>query len=396
MGVRLAEKVVSMVRTIYDGGVVHQPTMDSISELRADIGRQVEIIAERAKRRHIEAWRTWLRKGIDAGARNAHRYTRIPSLWRPQPMVTPDGVVTASTEGMVDAYRAKYIRRWNGQLGGDSETRPRTDAPWLRAARCALPRPTIDDIRSASRAFPADTATAYDGFAMRHYSLVSDAGLRTLSLVIVAMEGIGSLPPQFDALVMPMIGKERGGHRAITTATSLYRLWGRVRRPYSQEWEARHERSYFASGKGRRVQDTVWRQLVRAEAGDGAAKTSATVLWDLASYYDTLNRARLWRMVRKYDFPLAMARLAFSSYDAPRTLVLEGRVSKPTYARDGVPAGCPYASAFSRLYSIEPFDDFIAMEVMQDADDADFDAYVDDLVLSAIGSEDHVYDTRSK
>ncbi len=176
---------------------------------------------------------------------------------------------------------------------------------------------------------------------MRHYSLVSDDGLEALADVILAMELIGRLPPQLDALVMPLIGKERGGHRAITMATSLYRLWGRLRREVTQRWEAAHDRAYFAAGKDRRVHDVVWRQLVKAEAGDGDGLVSAAVLWDMASFFDALNRMRLWSQVRRHDFPLVVARLAFSTYDAPRALTLDCRVARVTYAM-----GCLHSGRF--------------------------------------------------
>ncbi len=166
-----------------------------------------------------------------------------------------------------------------------------------------------------------------------------------------------------------------------------------MRRGESQRWETEHDRDYFAAGKERRVQDVVWRQSLRAEAGDGQSLSSTALLWDMSSFYDSVNRVRLWRMVIKYGFPLVIARLAFAVYDAPRALTLEGRLSCPLYARDGVTAGCPFATAFTRLYCVEPFDAFVSSQIMQDASDAAFDSYVDDLVVSATGEEDQVLRT---
>ncbi len=186
---------------------------------------------------------------------------------------------------------------------------------------------------------------------------------------------------------MPLIGKERGGHRAITTASSLYRLWGRLRRPWTQQWEAAHDRPYFAAGKGRRPHDVVWRQLVRAEAGDAQGLTSATVLWDMASFYDTINRTRLWRMVSKYDFPIVIARLAFSMYDAPRAVTLDGRLARPAFGRNGIPAGCPFANALTRLYCVEPFDELAATLRSRFDDVTEYDAYIDDLTMTAVAEE---------
>ncbi len=75
-GYALASRIRDMLNGISRGGAVSQATMLAIFDLRAIIGRKVDAIAEEVKKRHIDAWREWMCKGIDAGARNAHRYTR--------------------------------------------------------------------------------------------------------------------------------------------------------------------------------------------------------------------------------------------------------------------------------------------------------------------------------
>ncbi len=392
-GEDLLRAVVLLARRVAHGDAADANDLRNARAIRDAATKRVEEAAESHKKAQLEAWTAWIRRGIDAGARNAHRFSRVPPAWKPQPQVTPDGIVTTEPSKVVAAYRAKYSQRWNGPAAMHGEDRPRMNAPWKQAARCHMPKATPAQLREAARAFPHDTAVAFDGIALRHHDMVSDDALNVLAYIIVAMEAVGRLPPQLEALLMPMIGKERGGHRAITTAPSLYRLWGRLRRGLSQQWEAANDRAYFAAGKGRRVQDVIWRQALRAEAGDGQALSSATVLWDLAAYYDTLNRVRLWRQVIKHGFPLVIARLAFTVYDAPRALTLDGRVSCPTYARNGVPAGCPFANALSKVYVIDPFDEFVVSPPMQDASDAVFDDYVDDLVVSATGTSRHVEDT---
>ncbi len=392
-GADLLRAIAHIARSIGDSGTASDDDLSSALSIRQEATRRVEEAAASCKKAQIEAWTAWIRRGIDAGARNAHRFTRVPPAWKPQPQVAPDGIITAEPSRVVAAYRAKYSKRWNGPEAANGEDRPRTQAPWRQAARCHLPRATPAQLREASRAFSHDTAVAFDGIALRHYDMMTDDALHVLASIIVAMEAVGRLPPQLEALLMPMIGKDRGGHRAITTAPSLYRLWGRLRRELSQQWEASHDRAYFAAGKGRRVQDVIWRQALRAEAGDGQSLSSATALWDLAAFYDTINRTRLWRQIVRHDYPLVIARLAFAVYDAPRALTLDGRVSCPTYARNGVPAGCPFANALSKVYVIDPFDEFVASPPMQEADDAVFDDYVDDLVVSATGPDKHVEDT---
>ncbi len=169
--------------------------INEVRKLRAEIGDNLDKITERATRDHVEAWTKWLRTGIDQGAKNAHRYLKIPQPWRPQPLVDPDGILTADPERMTEAYRAKYVKRWNnGEDTAAADVR-RKQSPWATTARCALPMPLPTDIREASRAFPHTTAVAYDGMAMRHYDMLTDDALRVLGNIILTMEYIARVPP---------------------------------------------------------------------------------------------------------------------------------------------------------------------------------------------------------
>ncbi len=375
-------KLNDMVGRMQRCGGQQPPTPEEVQTCRQCITAYLDKITGETRAKGIAAWTSWLRDGIDSGARNAHRYLKVPQEWRPQAVRNPDGVVTASPAAIVDAYRTKYVTRWNGSADAAEQHAPRAKPPWAEAKRCAMPRTNAEELRAASKAFSRDSAVAYDGLAMRHYSLISDEGLEVLADIVMTMELIGRLPPQLDALVMPLIGKERGGHRAITMATSLYRLWGRLRRGAAQAWEASHDRPYFAAGKGRRVHDVVWRQLLTAEAGEGEGLASGGVLWDMATFFESINRSRLWALVRRHGFPMEIARLAFHTYDAPRVLTLDGRVACPAYARNGVPAGCPFAMALTRLFCLEPFDSLAEEIARAHPDAADFDAFVDDLALT--------------
>ncbi len=132
--------------------------------------------------------------------------------------------------------------------------------------------------------FKERTLVAFDGVAMRHYALLSDEALEALADIMLVVEYLGHLPGQLRFTAMPLIAKARGGHRAIASLVSLYRLWSRLRREEARKWEAAHDRPYLAAGKGRGPQDAVWRQAARAEAAIGSKKQVATALWDLASF----------------------------------------------------------------------------------------------------------------
>ncbi len=360
-----------------------------LGELDAEITSAVNTVAAKLRNQEAQGWRDWISKNLAAGARNAHRFLRLPTEWRPSTVITEDGVVTADPNELVKGYADKYHSLWNGATGkGDERT---DDVPWRGCNWEPLPRPTPDDIRNAAKTFATDTATAYDGFSMRHYSWMSDGALHIIADFVELMERTGEMPPQLCALAMPLLPKPRGGHRAIATFTSLYRLWGRLRRDVVRRWEDTIDRPYFAAGSGRAPQDAVWRQAARAEAAvtDGSG-CSAALLWDLAAYFETVKRRPLWHRARRLGFPMAVAAVAFNSYDSVRMLSLAGAVSTPMYARDGIPAGCGLAMAFTKAYSVEAFDRVVDLIAAETTVPTHLTVYVDDIALAAEGTASQV------
>ncbi len=235
-----------------------------MEELDEDVTGAVDKVAAAVKAQAASAWRDWVTKNINAGARNAHRFLRLPDEWRPTTVLDMDGVTTAAPTELLRGYAKKYGALWNGDApdaaGGD------TDVPWRGARWEPLERPELGVIRAVARTFPLDTATAYDGLSMRHYAWLSDAALQLVADFIEIMERTGEMPQQLNAIAMPLLPKPRGGHRAVATFVSLYRLWNRIRRDEVRRWEASVDRPYFAAGSGRAPQDAVWRQAARAEA----------------------------------------------------------------------------------------------------------------------------------
>ncbi len=138
--------------------------------------------------------------------------------------------------------------------------------------------------------FTTDTATAYDGCSLRQYEWMSDQALEALADVVELTERTGELPYQLGAIAMPMLAKPRGGHRAVATFVSLYRLWNRLRREEVRKWEDTVDRQYFAAGSGRAPQDAVWRQAARAEAATATGTCTATLLWDLAAFFEIIKK----------------------------------------------------------------------------------------------------------
>ncbi len=356
--------------------------------LGEELDVKLNAIAAGTKRRAEHEWKAWILRNLHSGAKNAHKFLRLPEEWRPTTVIDPDGVTTADPLQLIEGYREKYDALWNqgeGRAATDNDRKP-----WERGGNEPLQRPTPAEIRAASRTFSTETSVAYDGFAMRHYEWLSDIALEVLADIIEMVERTGRLPRQPSTLAMPMLSKPRGGHRAIATYVSLYRLWTRLRRDVVRQWEETVDRHYFAAGSARSPQDSVWRQAARAEAAVAEHRATATLLWDLAAFFETVKRVPLWFRAKRLGFPTTVAAVSLNAYNAVRLLSLAGALSRPVEAANGIPAGCGFAMSLTKAYCVEAFDRVVNIFAEMSPSPPALCAYVDDLAISAEGSHRQV------
>eukprot|EP00972_Heterocapsa_arctica_P025376 3737330-Heterocapsa_arctica.AAC.1 len=53
----------------------------------------------------LEGWKTWVNQAADQGARNAHKFSKLPQEWKPTTTPSQDGQVTADPLGLLEAQR---------------------------------------------------------------------------------------------------------------------------------------------------------------------------------------------------------------------------------------------------------------------------------------------------
>ena len=135
------------------------------------------------------------------------------------------------------------------------------------AQRETLGRLTPDRLRQISKTFSKSTSYGSDGIHMSHYTWMDNEGLEVLATIYAAME-LGRRPPQqWMTMKTPLLPKKvPGDFRSIAVISSPMRLWGKGRREICDQWEAEHDRDYFAAGVGRRPLEPVWRAALRGDA----------------------------------------------------------------------------------------------------------------------------------
>ncbi len=88
---------------------------EAMAELSRDVGSDLDdgtfdlagAMAERAAA-HRAGWTQWARTATDGGAAAAHRWTKLPSLWRPVAAKRRDGTITADPLATLEQHRRHF------------------------------------------------------------------------------------------------------------------------------------------------------------------------------------------------------------------------------------------------------------------------------------------------
>ena len=199
-------------------------------------------------------WSDWARSALEGSAGKAHRFTRVPEAWVPTVAMGHDGKPSAAPAAPLQEQRAMWGGLWQGGKGGDT----RGSFTWPADAPCqSLPLLSADDLRRTSTAFSLRTASAPDGFHVRHFGLLSDQALGTLAQLLRLIEATGMWPSQVSQLIVALLAKPSGGFRPIGVFPGIYRLWMKSRGGLCMQWESSHELDCFAMGKHRSPLDFI-------------------------------------------------------------------------------------------------------------------------------------------
>ncbi len=347
-----------------------------IGDLRELVDDLTRIEKEAERNRDSEErrrWKTWLEEDWGKGAKHAHAATKSPVEWRPTVAVNEDGTRSSAPAAILDEARRKYKQWWQA-----------TEEPieYCWSGNCPpLPRLSPEEIRGASLSFKRGTARTYDGWHVRHFGLLADEGLATLSVLLETVERTSRWPSQTAVVTTPMIGKPKGGHRLVGKLAALYRVWAKARRPHADKWEAENNRPFFAAAAGAGPIEAVYRQAMRQEAAKAAGHAAITVLEDMESFYETIDRNILVDEARRLGFPTCLVRAALAAYAAPRMITFGRATARELHARRGLIAGCSFATTLVKVFYLRRMDAMIK-EIPRSVK---VDAYIDDLALTAEG-----------
>ena len=101
---------------------------------------------------------------------------------------------------------------------------------------------------------------------MRWFALLSAALLERLIAIFVLVEDGGRWPALALGTLIHLLPKPEGGRRPIGVLCGAVRLWGKIRKELSAEWETENDRSWAWGLRGKTSEWAVWSSAFLTEA----------------------------------------------------------------------------------------------------------------------------------
>ena len=248
-----------------------------------------------------------------------------------------------------------------------------------------LPRISAASLRLVCSTFRSGTAVGLDWARLRHLALLSQAALEQLALILESIESDGALPSALAGTVAVALAKKSGGSRLIGVATSLYRLWSRVRyADVKDALEARLARPFMAAAPRQGAQRAVSEISLKAEQAQLQGLESVATMVDISKFYESLDLVDVALAADYFGIPRAIIRLCLSFYLAPRYIRVGRAWAKPVFPQRSIVAGCTWATVLIRCLMLGPAERLLAelhREAAASALIVSFKIYVDDLTL---------------
>ena len=349
--------------------------------LQTDVSKL--LISEQASdaRTSDQNWRSWIREVNDGSLGWAHRWSRASPHWRPFQHHREGW--TGRPTCMLASEVQRLSKLWEAQ--------PTPLDPWIPDSDLPAPPPLEPDrFLQVSASFRSNTAQTFDGYHPKHYSLLSPDQALVLCKLLQCCERHGSLPSNLLSCLAALIPKHKSdgtgktAMRSIGLLPSLYRVWAKCRQDQARSWEQSHPCVSIAHQKGRSIADQVFIQSAQAEHDTlvtGRPKLTTAIFYDLANFYEYIDRSVLLARARQWDFPVLLLYLVLNQYQSRRAVSLNGYVGDAGYPARGIPAGCPWATYLVQIYSLH-----CVIGLQQRWIPHTISMYIDDLVLLLTGA----------
>ena len=137
--------------------------------------------------------------------------------------------------------------------------------------------------------------------------------------------------------------------RTIGLTVAPLRVLSRLRRPLAQKWENEHDAAYFWGCQGKACDRAAWAHSILVAAAKGRQQSAASLLLDLAKFYEHVGHDHLWEEGIKTGFPRRLLACWCASYEGWRFLEADKCATFPFWAFGTILPGCSGATTAAKL-----------------------------------------------
>ena len=211
-----------------------------------------------------------------------------------------------------------------------------------------LPRPSLDEVDGVCKTCKSAAGLCHDCINPKAIlQLLEELRVRFTDL-LMAFEA-SCVKPLCWAHMMVLRPKPSGGHRTIGLTVAPLRVLSRLRRPFAQKWENEHDADYFWGCQGKACDRAAWAHSILVAAAKGRQQSAASLLLDLAKFYEHVGHDHLWEEGIKTGFPRRLLACWCASYEGWRFFEADKCATFPFWAFGTILPGCRGATTAAKL-----------------------------------------------
>ena len=298
---------------------------------------------------------------LRGGGKAAHRWLKGPTNWKPEYAGSAD-LPEYGPQAIADESLEQWRGIWDGKVcegGGEGPEEKEAcevveeEVSSLLAMEAwdaeELAPLVLEDVKAAVKSFKEGTGVGFCGWHPRVLSQLPDEGMKCVLKLLELAEAGWVWPEAMRNADMVRIPKESGGHRLIGILPTLYRIWGKLRRPDCVKWEAANNDGTDFAVAGQSSQRAAWDFALSNEAVQGSG--GSTVAWqgDLEKCYEFIPFQCIVEEAIATRLPPVLTKLVVGMYASKRRIVKDKVYSKAVRTRKGIIAGCSIATTLVKV-----------------------------------------------
>jgi hypothetical protein len=359
----------------------------AIKMVNASLGRALKINAKASSQNYLD----FLHKSLMGSAGAAHALLKIFEKDGGQSYEEIDDTRALAQGPCIKDCMATRIRTWGigkWKVLESSLAEDLQEAWGLIHQACsdpdlAKPKFALRHLRNILTAWPAKAGLGIDQWVIRLWGALPEEGLRVLlSIIYLAIDGIVHM--QMLLVLIGLMPKDKGGERPIALTAMLYRVAMKLSKPGITQWDEEAAGFWDTAIKGSSCLRAALARALGMEATQARGFATVGLLWDMASFFDSIRIHRLVKLALQKGFPPRTLRLAMKVHTAARAFK-EGPYISQFIQPTGVSilAGCGGSVSFARAALYE-----VLEGMHRDYMPCNIQSFVDDLPQVHMGPEE--------